>query len=152
LLTMICSPVDFLITYPSNIFSWPPCKLPYTLTFSPIEISSFLLSDNLALTWIEPELSFNVNPLSSTCVIFPSIVLTGGKAKFLIGVVPAHPLTIKTTTANRDRKLVFISISPFSLICLTIELTGFYGAQRSKDPVPGGWGGAGHAMYLIVRD
>jgi hypothetical protein len=109
LVTMICSPVDFLITYPSNIFSWPPCRLPYTFTFSLGERSSFLLSGNFARTRTEPELSVKVKPFSSSWVTVPSIMLTGGNAKFLIGVVPAQPLVVRTTIVMRSKRRIPIS-------------------------------------------
>lgn len=113
-MTMIRSPVGFLITYPSNIFSCPPCRLPYTLTFSFRDTSNFLLSGNLARTKIEPELSVRIKPFSLICVIVPSIIVTGGNPTFLIGVGPAHELFIKTNSAPRIKKIVFIAISPFA--------------------------------------
>jgi len=68
---------------------------------------NFLLSGNSALTKIDPELSVRVNPPSSSWVILPSITLTGGNARFLIGVVPAHPLN------NRMNAAVIIDIPLF---------------------------------------
>jgi hypothetical protein len=114
LFTIICSPVSFLITYPSNIFSWPPCRLPYTFTFSLGERPSFLLSGNFALTRIDPDLSVRVKPFSSSWVTVPSIMLTGGNAKFLIGVVPAQPLVIRTTIAIRSKRRIPISYLRFA--------------------------------------
>ena len=57
---------------------------------------------------MDPELSFSVNPLSSICVTVPSMIVTGGNDKFLIGVVPAHPLITKTKIVDRSGNTVFI--------------------------------------------
>lgn len=111
---MICSPEGFLMTYPSNTFSCPPCRLPYTLTFSFNETFSLLLSGKCALTKMDPELSVRVKPLSVSWVIVPSIVVTGGNTNSLIGATPAQPPNNRTAPIAIARTSILILISSSS--------------------------------------
>lgn len=133
------------MTYPSNIFFGPPSKFPYTLTCSAKDKFSFLLSGNSAFTYMDPESSFSVNPLLSIRVTVPSMIVTGGNDKFLMGVVPAHPTIIKTNIVNSSGKSVFI-------FCLISELQAPWLPRPSDELGRLMVQGSGHLYRFFVKE